>query len=95
VIHDSKSRRWLGAVCLLAAIAMLVADEYLLQGRLTGLAFLAYWLVCFIFTLLAICAAFLDVRALRRSTREEQRALFEQTLQNISREKTHKTGHSD
>lgn len=93
-MHDSKTRRWLGAVFLLLAIAMLVADEYLLKDRLTGLAFLAYWLACFLFTMLAIVAAYFDFRALRRSTRDEQRVLFENTLQDISRDKSRKTGDS-
>lgn len=87
VANNSANRRWLGALCLLAAIVMLVADEYLFKGRLKGVTALAYWFVCFLFTLLAIWAAFLDVRALRRSTRDEQRALFEDTLQQISRDK--------
>jgi len=80
-------RRWFGTLCLLIAIGMLTADEFLFKGRLRGLAFLAYWLVCLVLTLLAIVAATLDVRALRRSTREQQRALFENTLQNIPKEK--------
>jgi len=94
VTRNSATRRWLGAVCLLIAIAMLVADEYLFQGRLGGMAAVAYWLFCFVFTALAICAAFLDVRALRRATRDEQRALFEETLQDISKEKPGKAGDS-
>ena len=95
VTFDSATRRWLGAVCLLIAIGMLVADEYFFRGRLGGMAALAYWFVCFVFTVLAICAAFLDVRALRRTTRDEQRALFQDTLQDISREKAGKSKDSN
>jgi len=76
------------------AIVMLVAETYLFPKRLGGLAALAYWLVCFVFTVLAIIAAFLDVRALRRSTRDEQRALFENTLKTIPREKNPETSDS-
>jgi len=78
-------------LCLLTAIAMLVADETVMKGRLSDLGILAYRLICLVFTLLAICAAFLDVRALRRATRDEQRRLFENTLQNIPKEKPGKT----
>ncbi|MCL4786018.1 MAG: hypothetical protein KJ070_04380 [Verrucomicrobia bacterium] len=85
--NANHRRRWFGSLCLLAAIVMLMAGEFLFKGRLSGVVFLAYWLACFLFTVLAIVAAWLDVRALRRSTREAQRALFENTLQNIPRNK--------
>lgn len=91
IYNTTARRRWFGSVCLLIAIALVVADEYFFKGRLTGVVFLMYWLACFVFTMFAICAAYLDVRALRRATRDEQRALFENTLQNISKEKSGKT----
>lgn len=91
VTFNSKARRrWFGALYLLAAIAMLVAGETVLKGRLSALAFVAYWLVCFIATVLAVCAALLDVRAVRLETREEQRALFESTVGKIQEEKARK-----
>ena len=94
--HNSTTRRrWFGSVCLLTAIAMLVADEYFFKGQLSGVVFVVYWLICFALTLLAICAAWLDVRALRRATRDEQRVLFENTLQNISKEKSGKSRDSN
>jgi len=93
--NTTTRRRWFGLVCLLIPITMLVADETMLKGRLNGVVFLAYWLVCFVFTLLAICAAWLDVRALRRSTRDAQRTLFDSTRQNILREKSGKTGDAE
>ena len=92
--NSTARRRWFGSVCLLIAIALLVADEYFFKG-LNGVVFLMYWLACFVFTMLAICAAYLDVRSLRRATRDEQRALFENTLQNISKEKSGKTRDSE
>ncbi len=91
MINNASNRRWFGALCLLAAIAMLVVDEYLIRGRLGDFGKLAYWLVCFVFTLLAIIAAFLDIRAVRRSIRAEQRALFESTLQNVSKKQPGKS----
>jgi membrane protein implicated in regulation of membrane protease activity len=91
VPFNSKTlRRCFGALCLLAAIAMLVAGETVLKGRLSALGFVAYWLVCFVVTVLAIYAALLDARAVRLETQAEQRALFESTLQKIQAEKARK-----
>jgi hypothetical protein len=85
---NAKSRRRLfGALCLLAAIVMLVAESTLLKDRLSGMALLVYWMGCFLLTLLAISAAFLDVLVLRHEVREQQRALFESTLRRIEEEK--------
>jgi hypothetical protein len=47
----------------------------------------AYWLLCFVLSALALCIALLDARALRRETRDEQRALFESALRQIDQEK--------
>ncbi|HWI56259.1 MAG TPA: hypothetical protein VNZ22_03450 [Bacillota bacterium] len=49
-------------------------------------AFLIYWLGCFLLTITAIVVAFLDVRALRRRTHDEQRHLFEDALKAIQTE---------
>jgi len=80
-------RRWWGAAFLLTALAMLLAGETVLRERLRPAAFLVFWLICFLFTCLALFIAFLDVSAIRRRTREEQRALFENTLRDIARQK--------
>jgi membrane protein implicated in regulation of membrane protease activity len=79
-------RRWFGAVVLLAALGMLICGETVLKGKLGDLTFIAYWLVCFALTGLAIVVAFLDARALQRQTRQEQRDLFETTLKEIQAE---------
>jgi len=76
-------RRWIGAVALLAALAMLVGGETALKGHLGDLGFLVYWLICLALTGLAILMAFLDVRALQRRTRQEQRDLLDSTLKKI------------
>jgi membrane protein implicated in regulation of membrane protease activity len=86
-------RRWIGALLLLAAMAMLVAGETLLKGRLRGLAFLLYWLLCFIFTGAAIIVAWLDARAVHSKSRREARELIEKTLGKIEsdvRERPHR-----
>lgn len=84
-VNAKTRRRWLGALCLFAAIAMLVADEFALKGRLTGVAFLSYWLVCFLFTVSAIACALADARAVRLENREIQRSLLESTIREIEK----------
>ena len=70
-LDATARRRWLGALILLAALGMLIGGETVLEGKLGGLAFVFYWLVCFALTGLAIVVAFLDARALQRQTRRE------------------------
>jgi len=86
VLDATARRRWFGAAVLLAALAMLICGQTVLKGRLGALAFIAYWLVCFGLTGLAILVALLDARALQRRTRQEQRDLFEATLKQIETE---------
>ena len=76
-------RRFLGAAVLVAALIMLIVGLTILWGRLSNLAFLAYWLVCILLTGLAMAVAILDARALRERTRREERALLENTLKDI------------
>ena len=85
-LDAAARRRWFRALVLLTALAMLICGQTVLQGKLPALAFIAYWLVCFGLTGLAILVALLDARALRRRTRQEQRALFEATLREIEAE---------
>lgn len=82
---STRIRRITGGMALLGALAMLIAGETLLKGRLQGLAFVSYWLACIALTAVAITAAFLDVRALRRRTRLEQEVLLEETFQGIAK----------
>lgn len=78
-------RRWLGSLCLLSSLAMLLAGQTVLRERLSPVTFLVFWLGCFIFAALALLLALLEVSAIRRRIREEQRTLFETTLQEIAR----------
>ena len=73
-------RRKLGIVCLAVPAGMVILGQTALKSSLDGAAFLLYWLVCFIFTFAAVFIALADMRALRRQTREETRALLEETL---------------
>ena len=88
-------RRWFGALVLLAAFGMLIGGETILKGKLGGLGFMFYWLVCLVFTCLAIVTAFLDARALQRKTRQEQHDLFEATLKQIESEAKARRGRPD
>lgn len=79
-------RRWLGILVLVLALAMLIAGETVLSGRLREWGFLGYWLVCLLLTSAAIIIAFMDARALRRQTRDEARNLLQSTLKEIETE---------
>ena len=94
-LDATARRRWFGAVVLLAAVGMLIGGETVLKGKLGDLTFIAYWLVCLAFTGLAIVVAFLDVRALQRRVRQEQRDLFETTLKKIRTEAGNRQGRAD
>ena len=85
--------RWLAAVFLFVALAMLIAGQTLLRDRLHQLGFILFWLSCFIFTCLAMSLALLDAAITRRRAREEQRAFFEQTFSDVTRQKEAKSAH--
>jgi hypothetical protein len=89
--NTDTRRRWLGAIFLLAALGMLISGETVLRERLSKLSFVVFWLICFVFTCLALLVAFMDASAIRRRTREERRALFDNTLQDIARHKPMKS----
>jgi len=85
-LDATARRRWLGALALAVALAMLLAGQTVLENHLGPLGSLVYWLVCAGFTGVAILTAFLDVRALQNRSRKEQRELFHATLENIERD---------
>ena len=79
----TAGRRWFGAVVLAGALAMLVLGQTVLRDRLKDLEYLFYWIGCFGLTGLAVLVALWDVRALRRRSRQAERALLQSTLQQI------------
>lgn len=79
-------RRWFGVLVLGIALGMLIAGQTILKGVLRDLSFLAYWLICFCFTGLAVVVALLDARALRKRAREQRRDLLTTTLKDIQQE---------
>jgi hypothetical protein len=76
-------RRWFGVVCLLAAILMLTVGETTPGERFNGVAFVVYWLACFVFAVLAMLVGILDARASRREARAQQRVLLEGALAGV------------
>src|SRR5262245_40267516 len=84
-------RRWMGAIFLCAAVTMLIVGETAAGKRLNGIGLVIFYAICFGFVCLAILTAFLDLTAVRRRTREEQRALLEDTLNEIARQKERST----
>ncbi len=85
-MDGTMRRRCIGGLALLAALGMLIAGETVLKSRLGAAEFLFYWLLCFGFTATAIVVAFLDVQALQRRTRQEQKDLLDSTLRKIESE---------
>jgi len=69
-------RRWFGVFFLIIAVGMLVWGQTFLKPYLEGLGFIVYWLACMGFTGLAMLSALLDIWAVRRRTRDQQRDLF-------------------
>lgn len=90
-LNAKARRRWFGTLCLLTAIGMLVAGETVFKGRLSALGFLLYWTGCFVVTGLAALTALRDAACVRAESRQEQRALFEETLRKIEAEKHTRT----
>jgi protein-S-isoprenylcysteine O-methyltransferase Ste14 len=82
-LDATTRRRWFGALVLLAALGMLIGGQTVLKGKLENLAFILYWLGCFVFTGLAMLIALLDARALQHRIRQEERDLFATTLKEI------------
>jgi hypothetical protein len=85
-LGPTARRRWFGAIVLAVALLMLILGETVLKGKMSDVAFLVYWLVCFVLTGLAIVVAFRDVKAVQNEVRSEQRTLLESTLKDIETE---------
>ena len=62
---------------------MLVAGQTVLQGRMAGAAYIAYWVICLILTTAAIITALADVRATSHQIRRQERELIEHTIKQI------------
>src|SRR2546429_3523169 len=71
-------RRWFGVFFLIIAAGMLIWGQTFLKPYLAGVGFVIYWLACMGFTALAMLTALLDIWAIRRRTRDQQRDLLRQ-----------------
>ena len=97
ILMDTNSflpHRKRGMVFLIISLVMLVLGETVLRNSLSKVPFIVYWMVCFVFTGLAIIFAFLDVAGVQRQAREQQRELLEKTINEIARQKELKSGRS-
>ncbi|WP_150107348.1 hypothetical protein [Pedosphaera parvula] len=72
---------------------MLIAGQTVLKSHLQQQAFIYYWLICFTFTALTFIAALIDLRSVRRRSREEQKDLLRKALLDL--DKTNRDGHKD
>ena len=71
---------------LLIALGLLVWGQTVLQPHLRGMGFILYWVACFVFTGLAMLTALLDMRAVRRRIRDQQRDLVQRTIRRMEEE---------
>ncbi len=76
--NADRRRRWFGLFYLIVAIGMVIWGQTLLSAHLNGLTYLIYWITCFVFTLLAMLTAALDLWVIRlRQRRSENDAARE------------------
>ncbi len=83
-----------GLIFLIISVVMLILGETVLRPVLGKMPFLLYWMICFVFTGMAIVFAFLDVAGVQRQAREQQRELLDKTIREIARQKEAKAGRS-
>ena len=89
-------RRWWGTLFLTLAAAFLIWGQTVLKPYLNGVAYLFYWFLCFVFTVLAIFIALLDMRAVRRYLHQQNREIVERAIaeaQKASEEKSQQSTH--
>lgn len=79
-------RRWFGAFFLILAAGQTTWGLTVLQTSLRGKWFVFYWLSCFGFIALALLTALLDLRAVRKRAREQERELFNRTMRGLPSE---------
>lgn len=82
-IFHANFRRWAAGIFLGAAALMMVLGLTFFSGRLAGIDFLIYWLVCFLFTGLAALFALTEMAVISRKSRDAQRDLIKSTLEQV------------
>ncbi|MDQ6630863.1 MAG: hypothetical protein M3Y82_03790 [Verrucomicrobiota bacterium] len=94
--RSSRSfRREIGAGFLTVAVGMLVLGETILKSRLSGVAFIFYWISCFSFSGLAAITALVDLFIVRRQSREARRELVDRTLLKIKKDPEKNNSYSE
>ena len=88
-------RRWFGVFFLLIAAGMLIWGQTILKSYLEGIGFVLYWLACMAFTGLALLTALLDIRAVRRRTREQHRDLLQRIFDEAESNKENESNEPD
>ena len=88
-------RRWFGVFFLLIAAGMLIWGQTILKPSLQGIGFVLYWLTCLAFTGMALVTALLDIWAVRRRTREQQRDLLQRIFDEGESDEENKTNEPD
>ncbi|PYJ58602.1 MAG: hypothetical protein DME24_15645 [Verrucomicrobia bacterium] len=88
-------RRWFGVFFLIIAAGMLIWGQTILKPHLEGAGFVIYWLACMGFTALAMLTALLDVWAVRRRTRDQQRELLRKIFDERESNKENKRDEPD
>jgi hypothetical protein len=73
-------RRWFGLLFLFVALGLLIWGQTILKPHLNGLGYILYWLLCLVFTMLAMLTALLDCWIVRHRTREAQQGLLKKAL---------------
>src|SRR5438093_8086175 len=88
-------RRWFGMFFLIVSTGMLIWGQTILKPYLEGIGFVLYWLACMAFTGLALLTALLDIWAVRRRTREQQRDLLQRIFDEAESNEENKTNETD
>lgn len=86
--NNDARRRWLGILFLGIAAGLLIWGQTVFEPYLRGLAFMAYYGICFLFTMLAIFTALLDLWILRTRTRLARRDLVKRAFDQLQRAAT-------
>jgi len=85
VPETSEQRlRWLGILFLAIAAGLLIWGQTVFREHLTGLAYVAHYAICLLFTVMAICTALIDLWVIRHRTRTQRRKLIQRALGSMS-----------
>lgn len=76
----NSRRRWFGLFFLLLSVGLLVWGQTWLSEVLKGWAYIGYWSLCLLVTMLALVLALWDARATRREIRAQQLRILRETF---------------